>query len=101
LQVGDARVHRGDATAADLLDDRRWLARLDETVKAAEQALAAAADRVAGAQAAEAGARDALAQATRERQAVEKHRETWLAEEERAEARRAEALLDDLATRKG
>ena len=101
LRAGEAKLHRGDASAADVVADRRWLARLDETVKAAEQALAAAAGRVAAAQGAEADARETLAQATRDLQAVEKHRESWLAEERRAEERRAEALLDDLAPRKG
>jgi hypothetical protein len=97
LRRGEAKVRRGGATAGDVVADRRWRKRLDEAVTAAEQTLAAAAGRAAAAQVAEAEARDALAQATRERLAVETHRETWLAEEKRAEERRAEAVLDDRA----
>jgi flagellar export protein FliJ len=92
-RVEDARVDRGEASVGDVEGGRRWLERLAEAV-------AAARERAIAAEAAERAAREALAAAVRERQAIEKHRERWLAEEQRDRDRREEAALDDLANRR-
>jgi flagellar export protein FliJ len=93
IRAHDARVERGEASIGDLDQARRWLDRLADAVTVAAAAAGAA-------EAAETAAREALAGAARERQAIEKHREGWLAGEKRARERREDQALDELANRR-
>lgn len=95
-----AAAATGRASAGDLVAARRFAERLAGEERAANERVQVADDNVRTVEEAEAAARDALALAASEREAIEKHRAQWDAERRREQERRAELAADDLANRR-
>jgi len=100
VAAADSRASSGQASAGDLAQARGWLDRLAVAVARADAVVAEAAAALRSAEEDEDRARQALTRTAAERQAIEKHREKWLAERKREAERKAEEIQDDLHKRK-
>lgn len=109
--VRDARATLADAIAREAAGDgpvsahalvasRRYRARLEAEIEALEQRVAEAEQIVAAREQAEEEARTALADAARERMAVDKHYEQYRRQRARDRARKEEDAADDIAQRR-
>jgi dTMP kinase len=91
----DRAAHPGKV--AEMAAARQFAARCVEEVREARQGLELARARATDARTAAETARQGLAERAREREALERHREEWLAERRKESDRRADNLLDELA----
>ena len=96
-RAGSVPAGAGALAAGDIGTRHRFVARRRDEWNAATAAEAAFRDGpLAAARAGEVTAREAHGEKRRAREAVEKHREQWLAEAHRQAERRAEDARDDL-----
>jgi hypothetical protein len=100
-RVTEARSRERARTAGELASAHAWDARLVGEIGLAKEAVAGAEARAGASEAKESECREALALATRERQAIEKHRDAWEAKERKAREKRAEEEADERNGRKG
>ena len=97
VQRADAHARGGAASVQDFVGARHYRERLLADIAARGAALAAAREALAEVAVREQRAREALAEAAREREAVERHYARWQAERDKLRERRQEAEADDLA----
>jgi hypothetical protein len=91
------RAAAGDASAHDMVAARQFRERLAADVARAEAAVAEAQAEVERHEDLERVARDALADAIRERKAVDAHYQRWQADRKRVRDRKQEQADDDVA----
>jgi len=97
----EARLEAGRQRAADLQAEAAWQVAEQDRIRSLAQREQQAAAATAESERAEAGARPALATAEAEARAVEKHRERWQAERNRAgELAEEDAAVDGWSARR-